>query len=75
LYPVSPLCKNIGTDWSGTHSSSSKKLNVELDLSGREFKMTKDLEINHNIEVQIQNLFKLSPVRKMINYFKYSSLK
>jgi hypothetical protein len=75
LYPVSPLCKNIGTDSSGTHSSSSKKLSVELDLSGREFKMTKDLEINHNIEVQIQNLFKLSPVRKMINYFKYSSLK
>jgi hypothetical protein len=75
LYPVKPLCKNIGTDWSGTHSSSSKKLNVELDFLDREFRMTKDLEMNHNIEVQIQNLFKLSPVRKMINYFKYSSLK
>ena len=75
LYPVKPLCKNIGTDWSGTHSSSSKKLNVELDFLDREFRMTNDLEINHNIEVQIQNLFKLSPVRKMINYFKYSSLK
>ena len=74
LYPVSPLCKNIGTDWSGTHSSSSKKLSVELDLSDREFKMTKDLQINSEIEGQIQNLFKLSPVRRIINYFKYSSL-
>ena len=74
LYPVSPLCKNIGTDWSGTHSSSSKKLNVELNLSGREFRMTNDLQINSEIEVQIQNLFKLSPVRRIINYFKYLSL-
>jgi hypothetical protein len=73
LYPVSPLCKNIGTDWSGTHSSSSKKLNVKLDMSGREFKMTNDLQMNPDIEGQIQNLFKLSPVRRMINYFKYSS--
>jgi len=74
LYPVSPLCKNIGTDSSGTHSSSSKKLNVELDLSGGEFKMTNNLEMNHNIEGQIKNLFKLSPIRKIINYFKYLSL-
>ncbi|MEJ2105602.1 MAG: glycosyltransferase [Ignavibacteriaceae bacterium] len=74
LYPVSPLCKNIGTDWSGTHSSSSKKLNVELNLSGREFRMTNDLQINSEIEEQIQNLFKLSPVRRIINYFKYLSL-
>ena len=74
LYPVTPLCKNIGTDWSGTHSSSSKKLNVELDLSGREFKMIKDLEPNKEITSQIQNLFKLSPVRRIINYIKYSSL-
>jgi len=72
LYPVSPLCKNIGTDSSGTHSSSSKKLNVELDMSGREFKMTKDLEPENEITRQIQELFKLSFIRKIINFFKFS---
>ena len=74
LYPVSPLCKNIGTDRSGTHSSSSKKLNVELDMSDREYKMTKELQLNLDISGQIQSLFKLSPVRRIINHFKYLSL-
>ena len=75
LYPVSPLCKNIGTDWSGTHSSSSKKLNVGLDLSGREFKMTKDLELNDDIVRQIKKLFNRDIKSRLQNFFKYSFMK
>jgi hypothetical protein len=69
LYPVSPLCKNIGTDSSGTHSSSSMKLKVELDLSEWEFQMTKDLEPDNEITKQIQELFKPSFIRRVINFF------
>lgn len=72
LYPVAPLCKNIGTDSSGTHSSSSKKLDLELDLSDRDFKMHKEPEPNREITKQIHNLFKLSVIRKIINFFKFS---
>jgi hypothetical protein len=52
-----------------------QKLDVELDLSGRESKMTKDLEPDNEITKQMQELFKLSFVRKAINYFKFSFMK
>jgi len=72
LYPIFPLCKNIGTDRSGTHSSSSKKLDVDLDYSKDDFDMVKNPEPDEDINRQIQKLFKLSLLRKVINYFRYS---
>jgi hypothetical protein len=72
LYPIVPLCKNIGTDSSGTHSSSSKKLDVDLDHSKADFDMVKNPYPDEDINRQIQKLFKLSLLRKVINYFRYS---
>ena len=72
LYPIVPLCKNIGTDRSGTHSSSSKKLDVNLDESKIDFEMFKTPELNEEITEQIQKLFKLTSIRRIINYLKFS---
>jgi hypothetical protein len=72
LYPVVTLSKNIGTDKSGTHSSSSKKLDVELQESDKEIILDHNLELREEIITQIQELFKLNIVRKIINYIKYS---
>ncbi len=72
LYPIVPLCKNIGTDRSGTHSSSSKKLDVNLDESKTDFDMIKNPELNQEITEQIQKLFKLTSIRRIINYLKFS---
>lgn len=72
LYPVVPLCKNIGTDKSGTHSSSSKKLDVNLDMSKINFEMVNNPELNEDITNQIQELFKLSLIRRIINFIKLS---
>jgi len=72
LYPVTPLCKNIGTDKSGTHSSSSNKLDVELQESDKEFVLSRDLELNEDIVKEIQKLFKLTLIRKIINFIQFS---
>jgi len=72
LYPVTPLCKNIGTDKSGTHSSSSNKLDVELQESDKEFVLSRDLELNEDIVKKIQKLFKLTLIRKIINFIQFS---
>jgi hypothetical protein len=71
LYPVSPLCRNIGTDRSGTHSSSSKKLDVSLDMEIQEIMMADNLKINEEINIEIQKLFRPSPLRRAINFIKY----
>jgi len=72
LYPVTPLCKNIGTDKSGTHSSSSNKLDVELQESDKEFVLSRDLGLNEEIVKEIQKLFKLTLLRRIINFIKLS---
>jgi hypothetical protein len=72
LYPVTPLCKNIGTDKSGTHSSSSIKLDVELRESDKEFVLSRDPELNEDIVKEIQKLFKLTLIRRIINFIKLS---
>jgi hypothetical protein len=71
LYPVLPLCKNIGTDRSGTHSSSSNKLSVVLENEVDEIKMDANMELNTEINLNIKKLFKPSLLRRIINYFKY----
>lgn len=71
LYPVVPLCKNIGTDRSGTHSSSSKKLSVNLEYKVNELNMDANPELNTEINFRIKKLFKPSLFRRVINYFKY----
>ena len=72
LYPIVPLCKNIGTDKSGTHSSSSKKLDVELRESDRELILDPSPELNEEIVSEIQKLFKLTLIRRIINFIKFS---
>jgi hypothetical protein len=72
LYPIVPLCKNIGTDKSGTHSSSSPKLDVELRDSDREFVMEQSPELNEEIVKEIQKLFKLTLSRRIINFIQFS---
>ena len=49
LYPIVPLCKNIGTDKSGTHSSSSKKLDVNLKKLRKNLFMIKSPELNEEM--------------------------
>lgn len=73
LYPIVPLCKNIGTDKSGTHSSSSKKLDVELRVSDRELILDQNPILNEEIVSEIQKLFKLTLIRRIINFIKFSS--
>jgi hypothetical protein len=68
---VLPLCKNIGTDRSGTHSSSSNKLSVVLENEVDEIKMDANMELNTEINLNIKKLFKPSLLRRIINYFKY----
>jgi len=72
IYPIVPLCKNIGTDKSGTHSSSSKKLDVELRVSDRELILDPSPELNEEIVSEIQKLFKLTLIRRIINFIKFS---
>lgn len=72
LYPTTPLCKNIGTDRSGTHSSSSKKLSVKLEVLKSQFEMVKNPELNEDITLQMQKLFRLSLFRRIINFIKLS---
>lgn len=72
LYPIVPLCKNIGTDKSGTHSSSSPKLDVEIRDSDREFVMEQSPELNEEIVKEIQKLFKLTLSRRIINFIQFS---
>ncbi len=69
---IVPLCKNIGTDKSGTHSSSSKKLDVELRESDRELILDPSPELNEEIVSEIQKLFKLTLIRRIINFIKFS---
>ncbi|HEY6625627.1 MAG TPA: hypothetical protein VIZ21_01615, partial [Ignavibacteriaceae bacterium] len=72
LYPIIPLCRNIGTDKSGTHSSSSPKLDVELQDSDIELIMEQSPELNKEIVKEIQKLFKLTLSRRIINFIKFS---
>lgn len=72
LYPIVPLCKNIGTDKSGTHSSSSPKLDVELKAFNKELVMGQSPELNEEIIKEIQKLFKLTLSRRIINFINFS---
>lgn len=70
LFPTKPLCKNIGTDSSGTHSARTKKFDVELQNAGEQIKFTSKLEINEEIIQNIRKFFQPLFFRKMLNTFK-----
>jgi len=70
LFPAKPLCKNIGTDSSGTHSSTTTKYDVELQDVGEQLRFTDKLEINEQIMQNIRELFKQSFVRRILNTIK-----
>lgn len=70
LLPVRPFCKNIGTDKSGTHSSSSQKFDVELNDDRGNVNLTNDLIPDAEILERIKKLVKPSPIRNIINKLK-----
>ncbi len=70
LFPTKPLCKNIGTDSSGTHSANTKKYDVELNDNGDQIRLTDELEINQEIVENIKEFFQPSLFRRIINSLK-----
>lgn len=75
LYPVLSRVKNIGFDNTATHKVRTLKFENEINYSEAEIKFSNDLEINKQISSQLNNLLKLSLLRKIINYFKYYIIK
>ena len=71
LLPTNPLCKNIGTDNSGTHSTKSDKFDVDLSDNADAIQLTDELEINDEMIKSLQNFMMPSVVRRIINKFKY----
>jgi hypothetical protein len=71
LLPTKPLCKNIGTDNSGTHSTKSDKFDVDLSDNADAIQLTDELEINDEIMKNLQKFMLPSVVRRIINKFKY----
>ena len=71
LLPTNPLCKNIGTDNSGTHSTKSDKFDVDLSDNADAIQLTDELEINDEIMKNLQKFMLPSVVRRIINKFKY----
>lgn len=70
LLPIIPLCKNIGTDSSGTHSATSKKFNVNIINDKNTIKLTDDLKFDDDIILRIKKLAKLSLFRRIVNKLK-----
>jgi len=75
LYPVKSKIQNIGTDSSGTHSSTTNKYNVELDFHKSRFQFPRNLELDNSIVNRVNALVRPSLFRKVINYLKYDLLK
>ena len=67
LLPIFPLCKNIGTDKSGTHSSSSQKFDVILDNNVEKINLANDLIPEVEIIERIKKKVKPSFFRYIIN--------
>jgi len=70
LLPIIPLCKNIGTDSSGTHSATSQRFNVNINNNRNTIKLTYDLNFDDEIILRIRKLAKLSLFRKIVNKLK-----
>jgi len=68
IYPVQSLVLNIGTDGSGTHIRSTKKFEVEV-ATDFDFHFVKNIEEDGRILGNFRHFFRLSWVRKWINYF------
>lgn len=60
---------NIGNDGSGTHSPNTEKYSASLHKGNFEFK--KNLEIDNQLMQELQDFFKPSLIRKIINWFKF----
>ena len=69
LFPVKSKIQNIGTDKSGQHSPNTTKYDIQL--SEASYTLTKDLSPSPQIYQGLQQFFKLSVVRKVINYLKF----
>jgi len=70
LLPIIPLCKNIGTDSSGTHSATSQRFDVNINNNRNIIKLTNDLKFDDEIILRIRKLAKLSLFRKIVNKLK-----
>ncbi len=71
LFPVKSKIHNIGTDKSGQHSPKTTKYDAQLSESS--YKLTKQLSPSPKIYQNLQEFFKLSLIRKTINYFKFGN--
>lgn len=58
LYPCKSLVKNIGTDYTGTHSKKTNKFNVEIDNAKETFSFLKNLEQNEEIIREFKLFFR-----------------
>lgn len=72
IYPVYPKIKNIGTDGSGTNFTS-KTSYYDVDLNEKKLTLLPDLAPDPKIEKRFKNYYRLSFVRKLINWFRYKS--
>lgn len=60
---------NIGNDGSGTHSPNTEKYSVSLHKGS--FELPKNLEIDTQLMQELQDFFKPSWIRKVINWLKF----
>lgn len=75
VYPAKSKVAHIGNTPEATHVTKTKKLDVFIDETKDRVKFPEKIEINRTIAKEISDLMKPSPVRKIINYFRYDFLK
>jgi glycosyltransferase involved in cell wall biosynthesis len=69
LYPTVSKIKNIGYDSSGAHCASLSKWDVELDSGEKDIFLTKEVEVDEEINKMIRKLFKSSLKHKIQRIF------
>jgi len=75
VYPKISKVNHIGNDSEGTHVSSTKKYDVEIDDTNRITSFVDNVSVNKIILKEINQLVRPSFIRKIINFFKYDFLK
>lgn len=72
IYPVYPKISNIGTDGSGTNFTS-KTSYYDVELNEKKITLPPDLAPDFGIEKRFKNYYRLSIIRKLINWFRYKT--
>lgn len=69
LYPIQPKVHNIGTDGSGTNMSRLNKFAYQHHLTASDYDLPPDLQPDNTIQNLYARYFRLSHLRRWINYF------